>query len=338
MSFIKRIVRSLQNKKEKRRTLKQMAQQISRFMIPGWYHMEHMYGKAVLKAGVFPERITPKGLVRIILFGLFRIRNNDPAARCSAALCSPFGNHKLFDRENAKVYTVFADPYWENASRFCREMQPCFRTEILSADSDGHVLVENYLLNTVKPDPKACFEYFCEEYGRYLADRKAGASTISLSYVKEVLDAADLPADVRQYISHIESRLGDHDVSYPAITCHNDINVKNILTSDNESFSLIDFECCGENVFFFDFMGLIFNSAVFKDEPALYQEYRAGALDGQLEHLFRLCGAAYHPDSKEFYLYLFLLFKFHMIYCNFPDLLTTYSGRVWRFLKHNELL
>jgi len=115
--------------------------------------------------------------------------------------------------------------------------------------------------------------------------------------------------------------------------CHNDVDIDNILTVDNCDFSLIDFELCGENVFFFDFMGLIFNSAVFKEDKRLFNEYLTGALDESIEKLFQIYDLEYRAFDRYYYVFVFLLFRIYMVYENYPEHLRTYTKRIWHFFE-----
>ena len=333
MQKAKRILRNL----NKRTAFNSMVQRCYRYMIPGWYHVDFLYGKAVLKLGAFQKPFSFKSMMKLLLFGVYRIKNPNPIAECNMALCSPFDNHKLFDENNAIVYTLFTDSFWSRVKLFCSTMQPFFKTEIRLADDDNHVLLENYVKEAKTVDFRACFNFLCDEFKAYVDKAAKNGKTVTASAVKKSLDSAELPSSVRQYLDHVEKNIKHYNTQYPVIVCHNDVNIDNILSTDNRTFSLIDFECCGENVFFFDFLGLIFNSAVFKNKPALYHDYIQGVLDSQIDELFKASGVKYDPNDKEEYLFLFLLFKIYMIHASNPRLLSMYTERIWSFFRNNDL-
>lgn len=338
MSYIKRCLIRNKYRQRKKTAVKNLVARCSQYMIPGWWHVEYESGKHVLKKGVLPKKCTCRDLFRILFFGIYWVKNYNPKAQCNKALASPFENYKLFDEVNGKVYTMYSEHYWKKVERFCNKMLPYFNTEIILVDKERHLVIERYLQNMQEVDAKKCFYYFCEAYKEYLQHIEIGASTISPAYIKEIFDAAKLPEDVRDYLDHINRHIKNFNVHYPVIICHNDVHVDNMLTNNNEEFSLIDYELCSENICFFDYMGLIFNSAVFMNKPLLFDAYWRGAFDEQLAELFKICGIYYDGCDREHYLFVFLLFRTYMIYVNSPNKLQEYTNRMWKFFRKNELL
>jgi hypothetical protein len=299
------------------------------YMASGSYHVESIFGKLALKRGRF-QKNSLKGWYFRLLCGTYRIIGDETGINCNIALLSPFQNYKMFDERTRLTYTRFSEPYWENVCLFYEKMAPYFPTLIRSIDGEHHILVEKFARSEKIRDERQCFLDFCGSFLAY-AEAAETTGTMTVQQVREGLAQQQLAPEVRSYAAHLESKIRDDTGVYPTIVCHNDVHIRNVLTEDNASFRLIDFELCGSNVFFFDVLGFIFNSAVFFKDKTLFGCYLAGELDEQLRRCFSSFGVDYQKERKIEYYYLYSYFRLYMMTQIRPVFPPSYLERCWKF-------
>lgn len=310
------------------------------YLAPGEYYVEREFGKFVLKKGRFPLHRLNHLYLQQIICGTYRVKGKENKYNCNIALLSPFFNYKMFDEAGGRTYTKFSDAYWPDICLYYENMAPYFQTLILSLDRENHILVERIAKVEELRDERKCFFDFCAAFLQY-SDTAAWVGTMSVKQVKKELDAQPLHPEVRRYVDYIEEHVMDDTGEYPVIVCHNDVNVDNVLTEDNITFSLIDFELCDNNAFFFDVLGLIFNSAVFLGDDTLFVGYVNGEFDEQLGCLFGKFGMKYVRTERLRYLYLFLYFKIFLVFRLSREFLPMYAKKIWKFsdyLSDNGLI
>lgn len=322
---------SIDEIKRRKKTFGKMVQRCADYLQTGAYHVTKTYGKFALKKGRIDFR-NPRDYYYWLLFGSYRIHNTSGKAACTTALTSPFDNFKMFDYEGRRTYTIYSDVLWDRVLLFYNRMAPYLPSTLLSMDEKAHVSRE-MLVNTVPiKDYNACFQAFSDSYRRYVEHAKVEGA-ICLQDVRAVFAGAGLCPEVRSYITRIERELEDDPTRYPTIVCHNDAQINNILTEDNQTFRLIDFELCGANVFFFDVMGMIANSAVFFSDMKLVDQYRIGKYDGVFDELFGIYHLQYDPKKRRHYLFLFLYIRLSMVYAIQPEHLQLYTRRINAFME-----
>ena len=93
----------------------------------------------------------------------------------------------------------------------------------------------------------------------------------------------------------------------PFIYTHNDIHFENILKSNNRFF-FIDWEYFDKNLFFYDYLNILFVSAL-KGKKEFLDMYLRGGLDCYFDKLFDIFNIKYCKKKRNEYLYMYLLQK-----------------------------
>ncbi len=228
----------------------------SEYMESGNYHVETTMGKLALRRGKFNWRVL-KNWYFWLIHGTYKVASEGNVINCNLALSSPFHNYKLIEEKTRTAYTHYSDDFYPKAEMFYDTMAKYFSTPIIALDREHHMLVEKYLLTAQIQDQKECFLSLFKSYMDYCSNI-TWTKTMNVAQVKEKFQEADLSPKVREYVDCLEEKIGDDQVDYPVIICHNDFHIKNVLTEDNKKFCLIDYELCGENVFFLRSLWLYF--------------------------------------------------------------------------------
>jgi len=256
-----------------------------------------------------------KTTIRAMVLGLFDVELTHTSNKFNGQLgmITRSDSIKIFDLEEKKVLTFIENKHeYQIIKTAYSKLNKYYNTTFLEFD-DEKLCYSEYLIDFKpsniwnKKEKELVFDHTYNVNKMYFNEySELHYKKISVS---KKIKEWQMQENIKKTVENCKLLLQKVDVEIPILTLHGDINLNNILLSENKIY-FIDFEMSEEYLFFYDILSLIYHepfSNSWNGEKSYLINYVQGKYDLKLQELFGILNFNYIPELKKEYFILGVL-------------------------------